>query len=191
MRKLAFLFIMAVCMVGCKSYVALESMPDIDSQKKIPNLNLEVDNNSFAIDAFINPSLLESIIVENFTSQMDRFAENRGSIQCRLVYGNHNNNSIWGMAILSGLTLTSINLLGVPCFWDITTMQIEVSFLDKDKKVLAIYKSKKNKSKQYAAFYYGYSNPETASSAEALKKCLDDVNTQIQYDYNNLIQLYK
>lgn len=214
MKKLYFTFLCAILLMGCKSYSALEHMPYARIPSRLPSLEIEVDQQSFATvtgysqsvgvgfgtSVFGGTSAVYSGTSVNYASKalldistvfkkdmyefVDKIGEKKGKIVCRMVDGSMKPN--YGMAILSGATLCVFNLFGMPFASAKGTMMIEVDFLDKDNNIVASYQSQSHKKKSYYALYYGYSDAENVALLEAFKMCLEDINQQIRYDYNNL-----
>lgn len=219
MKKL--LFIIAVCLAGCRSYHALENTPKIYLNDKLPPLEFVLDEQSFATVTgfakssgtttyttsnnmivgvgvgFNNSTQYSSAELNNIKSiylqNMSQICNTIGEKKGRVVCRLFygKQKDNYGMCFVSALTLCTINLLGVPFASNKAVMSVELQFLDINNNVLAVYHSNEFKSKKYAAMYWGYAEPKEVTVPEAFKACLHDINQKIYNDINKLKDLYK
>ena len=222
-KKLLFFAVAALAMVGCKSYSFMESTPSVDLAKKLPAMEVGLDEGSFATitgyetteskgSTFVDYSTstnwaygstsgksvsyastdlnnLKSLYYTNmYDNIISKVGEKKGKVVCRLVTGDSDKNI--GFTILSACTLCIPNLFGMPFISATTNMMVEMDFMDMNNNVVASYKSKPHKVKEYCALYWGYEDAEAVSIAETFKQCLDDINKQIKGDYDSLIAIY-
>lgn len=120
-----------------------------------------------------------------YNNLIEREGPARGKMVCRLIDGNASFGA--GFTILSGLTLCTINLLGIPFGSYSTKMLVQVDIYDENENHVAQYTSSLNKSKKWFAMYWGYSDAERVAHCTAFKKCMEEINNQIRYDYKNLV----
>lgn len=84
-------------------------------------------------------------------------------------------------AVISGISLCTLNLLGFPFFSFSAEEDVDLSILDSKKNVIATYSSE-GKDTEFAAMYWGYGSPYELSQAvhtKALINAIDSLKDQI------------
>lgn len=221
MKKKLFAFLLvAVSLVGCRSYSALENAPIAQLPAKLPAMEVLLDEQSFATIAGFSDHESKGLVWGGIYSTDIAFTEsstrsyasqdlnNIKSLYLNNMYNNIINkvgekkgkvvcrmvtgkdNSNYGFTILSAVTLCVPNLFGMPFASNATTMMVEIDFMDANNNVVATYQSNQHKVKKYAAMYWGYDDPSEVTIAETFKLCLSDLNVQIKNDFAQLNALY-
>ena len=220
-KNLFALLLVAVSLVGCRSYSALESTPVAQLPAKLPAMEVVLDEQSFATVAGLNDHESVGVVWGGFrytdisiTESSTRSYASADLNNIKSLFLNNMYNNIitkigekkgavvcrlvagkdkpnYGFAVLSGVTLCIPNLFGMPFASNATTMVVEMDFLDANNNVVATYQSKQYKVKKYAAMYWGYDDPSEVTIAETFKLCLEDINAQIKSDYAQLSALFQ
>lgn len=92
------------------------------------------------------------------------------------------------MAVLNGLTLCTLNLIGVPNNYRSEELDIDVSIYNKQKTLIKEY-TVIAKDTELRALYYGYtkSTASRKAAAWALKRALKEIREQINRDRDELV----
>ncbi len=187
--KITLFIICCLSFVSCKTYNAMEKVPLNTAFQKLPNLELKLDEASFI--AVAGNNVTNGYITTIFRSDMyNNFVENNGKpvgrIVCRAVSGSSKTRFV-GLSILSGLTLCTLNLFGMPFGFTKSKMSIACDIYDENDNLLASYISAEHSVKKYAAMYYGYYDWEIVAPAESFRLCIEDINRMISANYKYLL----
>ncbi len=123
----------------------------------------------------------------------------KGSIRCRAIDGKSKDGKhrmsveAFSLAVASGLTLCTANLVGMPISCSKSKLQIEVTILDSNNNVIGRYISDFHKSKSYVAMYWGYSLSQAPrkDARYVFTACMEDIKYQIEKDYTRLTEALK
>ena len=120
------------------------------------------------------------------------YGEKKGTIRCYLVDGKAKEMG-YGYAVLSGLSLLTLNFFGLPFGGEKVNMQIAVDVYDKNNNLVATYKSQPHKNKAYMACYWGYgmSSVERYPILKTFSECLNDIHREMQYDSERVSKILK
>jgi hypothetical protein len=91
------------------------------------------------------------------------------------------------LPFFSGLTLGSLNLLGMPADAYKTSVEVEIELLDAKKNVVGRYTAI-GTATSLVAFYYGYTNENASrmSNILAVKRALTEIKDHIKNDHADL-----
>ncbi|WP_423147903.1 hypothetical protein [Rubrolithibacter danxiaensis] len=112
--------------------------------------------------------------------------ERYGYAVCRIKNHSYDNKGV-GLAILSGFTVGTLNLLGMPVGSKQGYASLSVEILDSKKNVIGIYEAESS-AKYPIALYWGYSGTKAARMAYSnpFVDALNNIKTQIARDYTVL-----
>ena len=124
-------------------------------------------------------TLFDRDVKDNLT---DPYGEKKGYVLCKIAFGS-SDDSGYGWAALSGLTLLIPNFFGMPFWSHTTTLDVEVEIYDLKEKLLGKYNSHCT-NQAWVAMYYGYTSKDAArkSGMEAFKCALSGVKEKISKD---------
>ena len=128
-------------------------------------------------------TIFDRDVKENITIP---YGDKKGSIVCKIAAGGGRNGDVlWG--VLSGLTLMTGNLFGMPIGSCITDIEVEVEIYNLKDNLIAKY-SATGSDKAYVAAYWGYEpqQGQRKSAFTAFKMALNTIKLKIQADYDRL-----
>jgi len=195
-----FIFLILFCQ--CKNIQLAELHPYPELKTKLPAL-LCLNNNTSSFTNAASPNYVSSFnsayyssfnggniyqdaislynrdLEDNLTSPI---GEKYGYALFKTVIG-QNRYKGWGLYTGSIFTLGIPNLLGMPCLFGVTILEVEINILNSKKELIAKYTGE-GYSKVPVALYYGYnlSSALREANLRALKMALKTINLQIEKD---------
>lgn len=134
-----------------------------------------------------NPNIkwVRDRLTENSYNICEKFGSTNGTIVWSV--NKHFNNGSFGLQFLSGFTLGTLNLLGLPANKYTGVADIAVNIYNNNNNLIATYSSAKVV-KYYVAMWWGYSGSKARSLAynNAFSEAVNDITTQISNDASRL-----
>jgi len=139
-------------------------------------------------------TIFEREVKDNITNPI---GENKGYIICKIATADTRATK-WLLFLPSSCTLYAANLLGMPMFYFMTELEVEVEIKDLKNNTIGRYKGY-GKKEVPVAMYYGYfgqlsGNNNTKAHAaarktniEAFKMAMNEIKSKISKDYSTII----
>lgn len=180
MKKLALLFFVSVLIVGCRSWspISLEQ-EKAPINPQIPNLQLYAGTEYYTeILSETEFRLFRQEMEENI---MNPYGDKFGSA----IYSSRvvENKSGMGYIILSGLSLYTLNLVGLPMHRINRTIEIEIRIIDLKGRLIGKYTAR-GTGKASIGLYYGFNWTSAYDKVlyESITEALSDIRTSIDED---------
>lgn len=199
-RLTGITLLVSIIVSGCKTVQLADINVGNPVQNKLPALDFSNDKTAITSPmpypygyGYANiqddaRSMFTKLIQENIT---DPLGEKYGYVSYNIVVGT-NKLSGWGYYLPSILSLTTLNLFGMPYFTAKSSVEITVQISNSDKEVIGIYKGT-GESKKYVAYYYGYGLMDAlrAANIESLKTAFSSISSQIEKQSSELVEKLK
>ena len=191
MKKIFFFGFLAIIFSSCVTFKTQLLTPSNNHlNPKLPNLEVTQNGAGYSSEMEFNTEEKLYTIFKNEVRECIISAPSENSLGfIRPIIKSTTEQGGFGVAYLTGFTLGTLNLLGMPYGNFTTSINAQILILDKNEKVVWV-KSYSTSKTIWAGFYYNSLKQPCIDnySLEIFRKnILNEFRNDITYDYNNII----